>query len=234
MRTVTDAEIVGWIGRLGAVGVEHVATGFEMERGVARERLVCLQKAGVLGSAERRDDRRSLYWASTAGLSECGLDRLGSWPYVLQGFDHAWQTAQVAVELMRGLPEWGVLSAREIAAIEADSGEPFASVRIGEAGHRMAHLPALVLCSPLARVVPVEVEPRLGTASSLLSVCRGWARARHVSRVYWLAQVGPGLAVHRAVRDARASDRVTVLELDDVSLLVASECAREDASDALL
>jgi hypothetical protein len=233
MRSVTDAEIVSWIGRLGSVGVEHVAAWFGMDGSVAHKRLASLQRDGLLGYGERRDNHRCLYWASTAGLSQCGLDRLSLWPCVPQEFDHAWQIAQVAVELMRGLPEWEVLSAREIAAIEADSGERFASIGIGEAGCRTTHFPALALCSPLARVVPVEVEPQPGTASSLLSVCRGWARARHVNRVYWLTQVGPGLAVRRAVRDAYASDRVTVLQLDDIPLLVASECAIEEASDVL-
>ena len=103
---------------------------------------------------------------------------------------------------MCGLPDWQVLTAREIAAIEAASGEPYASARVSQDGRWTAHLPALALCSPLARVVPVEVQPRLGTVASLLSVCRGWARARHVSRVYWLTQPRPGLAVRRAVESA--------------------------------
>jgi hypothetical protein len=233
MRSVTDAEIVSWIGRLGAVGAEHIEARFGIERDIAHKRLACLQWEGVLGCAKRPGDSQALYWASKTGLSQCGLERLGVWECGPLGFDDALQVAQTAVELMRDLPEWQVLSSREISAIEADSGEPFASVRIFEDGCWTTHSPALVLCSPLARVVPVEVQPRLGTTSSLLAICRGWVRARHISRVYWLTQPSPALAVRRAVRSARASDRIMVLDLHDISLLVASECAREEASDAL-
>jgi hypothetical protein len=40
--------------------------------------------------------------------------------------------------------------------------------------------------------------------------------------------------VRRAAREALATDRVTVLGFDDISLLVASECAREEANNDLL
>jgi hypothetical protein len=233
MRSVTDAEIVSWIGRLGASGAEHVAARFGIELDVAHKRLVCLRRDGVLRCAKRPGDSQVLYWASKTGLSQCGLERLGAWECGALGFDDVLQVAQTAVALMRGLPEWQVLSSREISAIETDSGEPFASVRILEDGRWKTHSPALVLCSPLARVVPVEVQPRVGTPSSLLAICRGWARTDRISRVYWLTQPKPALAVRRAVRSARASDRIMVLDLHDISLLVASECAREEAGDVI-
>jgi len=229
MRAVTDVEIVDWIGRLGAAGAQHVAARFAMEPSLAGERLARLVRDGTLEHTQR-PGANELYWASNAGLEERGLDRLGPWQPEADIFHHAWTVAQVASELALGLPEWEVLSAREIAAVETGSGEPFASVRIG-ADRRLS---ALVLCSPCARVVPVEIEPpSRDTAAGLVSVCRGWARASHVSRVYWLAKTGPGLVVCRAVREAHASDRLTVLGLDDVSLLVASEEAREDVIDVL-
>ena len=234
MRTFVDAEIVGWIGRLGAAGAQHVAALFEMDPALVRERLECLVSEGRLEQAERPDGQ-DLYWASKAGLSEHGLDRLGVWQLDPNDLDHAWTVAGVAVELTLGLIDWDVLSAREVALMDADSGELFASVRVGEDGQRTTRVPALVLCSPLGRAVPIEIEPSRDTAwSSLVSICRGWASARHVNRVYWLARTGPGLRVRRAVREAHASDRVTVLGLDDVALLTASEAAQEDAIDALL
>jgi hypothetical protein len=234
MRTVSDREIVEWIGRLGAAGTEHVAARFELDRRAVEERLVSLQREELLEGAEG-SARRGMYWASATGLAGCGLERLGGWQDGhLEGFEHAWQVAQVAVELMHGLPDWSVLSAREIAAIEAESGERFASVDVGFGGLRRVHVPTLVLSSPGARIVPVEVQPALGMDSSLLSICRSWGRARHVNRVYWLAELGPGRAVRRIARKALATDRITVLGLDDVPLLVASEAAREEANDALL
>lgn len=229
--SVGDAEIVEWIGRLGAAGAEHVAVRFAMTRALARERLENLQREGLLEAAAL-GARRRLYWASTAGLGQCDLQRLGYWPHKPQGLDHAWQIAQVAVELQVGLPDWEVLSAREVAAIEAGSGEQFASVLVGPLS--TVHLPALVLCSPRTRVVPVEVQPPLGGEFPLVSICRAWRNARHVSRVYWLANFGPDRSVRRAINETHASDQMTVLGLDDVALLIASEAAREEAVDVLL
>jgi hypothetical protein len=233
MRSVTDAEIVGWVSRLGAVGSEHVAAWFEIEQDEARQRLVHLEQGRLLGCAKRQDDSRVLYWASRTGLSECGFQHLGVWDGGAFSIEDTLHVAQAAVELMRGLPDWQVLSAREIAAIEAVSGEPFASVQVSGEGRWKTHRPTFVLCSPSARVVPVEVHPGMASVSSLRATCRGWARARDVGRVYWLAHYTPSLAVRRAVHEARASERIMVLDLRDISLLLASECAREEASDVL-
>lgn len=232
MRSVTDAEVVGWVGRLGAVGPEHVAAWFRIDLGIAAERLLGLERDGLLGCARRGDDGRVLYWASKRGLSESGLKHLSVWESGATGFDDALQVADTAVELIRGLPEWQFLTTREIAAIEAASGR-FASVQVSDEGSWTTHRPTFVLCSPSGRVVPVEVQPSVRSVSLLREVCRGWVRARDVSRVYWLARSRPLLATRRAVSEARGSERIMVLDLRDVALLVASEYAREDASDAL-
>lgn len=137
------------------------------------------------------------------------------------------------MQLGLGLPDWDVLSAREIVAIEADSGEQFASVCVRGRGHCTVHIPALALESPGGRVVPVEVQPSL-IAGGLVSLCRAWGRAEHFGRVYWLAPVGPGRVVRRAAREARATGRVMVLDVEDIMLLVASERAREEVIDDLL
>jgi hypothetical protein len=234
MRTGIDAEIVCWIGRLGAASAEHVATRFGIDRCVARERLASLHQEGMLERAEGPDAHHGLYWASAAGLRCFGLERFGVWREGPEGVEHAWLVAQVAVQLERGLPDWDVLSAREIVAIEADSGEQFASVRVGERGRWSVHVPAFVLASPGTRVVPIEVQLPLGSESALVSICRGWTRANHVGRVYWLATVGPGRAVRRAARETRATDCVVVLDVEDILLLVTSERAREEISDDLL
>jgi hypothetical protein len=233
MRTGMDGEIVCWIGRFGAASAEHVAERFGIDRSVARERLASLSQEGMLERFQQPDASHGLYWASVAGLSCFGLERFGVWREGPEGVEHAWLVAQVAVQLGLGLPDWDVLSAREIVAIEADSGEQFASVCVRGRGHCTVHIPALALESPGGRVVPVEVQPSLTAVGGLVSLCRAWGRTEHFGRVYWLAPVGPGRAVRRA-REARASDSVMVLDVEDIMLLVASERAREEVIDDLL
>jgi len=234
MRTGIDVEIVCWIGRFGAASAEHVAERFGIDRSAARERLVSLGQEGLLERFERPDASHGLYWASKAGLRCFGLERFGVWREGPEGVEYAWLIAEIAVQLERALPDWIVLSAREIVAIEADSGKQFASVRVGERGHWRMHVPALALESPSDRIVPVEVQQSSGGESGLVAVCRGWRRAEHVGRVYWLSPVGPARAVRSAAREARATERVMVLDLRDMMVLVASERAREEVKDDLL
>lgn len=49
------------------------------------------------------------------------------------------------------------------------------------------------------------------------------ARARHIGHVYYLAAPAAGRAVSRAVGEARARDRITVLELADTRGIVQAE-----------
>jgi DNA-binding IclR family transcriptional regulator len=48
MQTERDAEIVDWIGRLGAAGAGHVMRSFRMSRSIVYERLHSLTKDGLL------------------------------------------------------------------------------------------------------------------------------------------------------------------------------------------
>jgi hypothetical protein len=234
MQTERDAEIVHWIGRLGPVGAEHVMRRFGMSRSMAYERLHSLTQDGLLAHHMMLFARPGMYSATKAGLYWQNLTRLGVARVRPGGFEHAWQVSQTAVELYLSLPGWQILSERELRAVEADSRELYASVQVGQVdGHPVLHRPDLVLASPDGRVVPIEVELSVKSASRLAAICRGWARARHIGSVYYLAAAGPGRAVQRAVRTASATDRVSVLALDDVPLLAARESAREEVGNVL-
>ena len=75
VQTEKDAEIVDWVGRLGAAGAEHVMARFAMGRSWAYARLSRLveDSTGALPPAWvlRRPDRR----ASVAGLQRFGAHR---------------------------------------------------------------------------------------------------------------------------------------------------------------
>jgi hypothetical protein len=172
-----------------------------------------------------------LYLATAEGLRWQGLDRLGVYRVGPGGFEHAWQVASAAVALYLGLPGWAVVSERELRLAESDRGELLASARVGElpGGRPALHRPDHALIAPDGRMVAVEVELSVKAPRRLAAICRGYARARHLDRVYYLASPPAARAVARAIEETRAQDRITVLSLDDTDKLIAVEC--EGAGD---
>jgi|SRR5580698_8894370 hypothetical protein len=232
MQTEKDAEIVGWVGRIGAAGAEDVMARFGMGRSWAYARLSRLVADGLLEQKTLLYRQPGLYVASAEGLRWCGLTRLGVYRVGPGGFQHAQQVATVAVALHMGLPGRELRSEREIRAAESNDGELVVSVRVGELpGSRPAlHRPDLAVVAPDGRVVAVEVELSVKAPRRLAAICRGYARARHIDHVYYLAAAAAGRAVARAVADTRAGDRIAVLALGDTGSLVGAECG--EASDA--
>lgn len=232
MLTERDARIVDWLARMGAAGAEHVSERLGMFKKTAYARL------GLLADCRLIEHRRILYgWpgiyvATRQGLRWQGLGRLGVMRLSPGGFEHAWNVASVAVALHRELPRWRLLGEREIRALELEDRELLASASVGERGGRpMLHRPDLALVSPSGRVVAIEVERSIKAPGRLRAIARGWARARHVSRVYYLATEPAGRAVSRAVDAVGARDRVAVLASGDVTGLAARELAREEEED---
>ncbi len=230
MQTVRDAEIVGWVGRVGAAGAEHVMRRFRMGQSVAYERLGQLVADGLLERRMLLYRQPGLYVATAEGLRWQGLERLGVHRVGPGGFEHARQVATAAVALHHGLPEAEVLSERELRAREADTGELLASVQLGRlAGGREAlHRPDLAIVASGGRAVAVEVELSVKAPRRLETICTGYARARHLDHVYYLAAPAAARAVTRAVTATRVQGRVTVLAFHDVPALIAAADRGED------
>ncbi len=136
MQTYMDAEIVAWIGRLGAAGAGHVMRCFGLSRTVAYRRLGSLACEGLLEHHAVLFGRPGMYSATMVGLRWQSLGRFGVCSVRPGGFEHAWQVAQASVELGHHLPGWGVLSEREVRSVEADEDGLFASVQVGRVGDR--------------------------------------------------------------------------------------------------
>lgn len=235
MQTNRDGQIVAWIGRLGAAGAEHVMRRFGMGRSSTYNRLMLLERAGLLAHHSVLYERPGMYSATAAGLRWQGLERHGVFKVRPGTFEHIWQVAHAAAELQRALPDWDVLSEREIRLVEADGGSLFASVRVGVVGDdQVLHRPDLALALPGMGVVPVEVELSVKSPARLAKICRGWARARHIDRVYYLATRGPARAVQRAVKATHAEDRVRVLALDAIPTLAAEVLIEREARQVLV
>jgi hypothetical protein len=227
VQTSLDKEIVGWIGRLGAAGAEHVMGRFGMGRSWAYHRLGTLVTDGILELRPVLYRQPGMYVATREGLRWCGLQGLGLFRVSPSGFVHAWELARVAVALHWALEGWHMLSDREIRARESYLGELVASAKAGEtAGYTGVHLAVI---SPEGRTVVVEVELSIKAPRRLQAICRGWARARHISQVYYLAAPAPARAVSRAVQQTRSQDRITVLPLQGACALADTE---QEASDA--
>jgi hypothetical protein len=223
--TCKDVEILGWIGRVGAAGVEHVMRRFEMSRSHVYQRLRGLVRAGLLEWQAVLYRQRGLYLATSEGLRMCGLSRLRTYRLSPSGFVHAGEVAAAAAVLGVGLDGWRLLAEREIRMLEADRGAPAFSAVVGSLpGDRpVLHRPDLAAVSPEGRVIAVEVELSVKAPRRLATICRGWARARGIDAVYYLASSDAARAVARAVAETYAEDRIEVLSVEAVETLVEIE-----------
>ncbi len=219
MHTSRDREIVDWIGRLGAAGPEHVMERFGMGRSSAYSRLRSLAVGGLLEQRGLLHRQPALYVATKEGLRWCGLQRLGLASVGPGIFRHASETARVAAELAN-LPGSGrVLSERVLRVEEADAGRLIASAKIGElpGGAPAVHRPDLAVLTVDGAVFAIEVELSPKAPRRLQAICTAWARARHVDVVYYLAGPEAAAGLARAVRVARAGEKIVVFELDQAA-----------------
>ena len=225
MQATLDSEIVSWIGKLGAAGANHVVAHFALGRSSAYQRLATLVRRRLLVQHLLLYGRPALYVATRRALRWRGLDGLGPCRISAGRFEHAWQIADAAVALTTGLPDWMLLSDREILWHERQRHELLASARVGSrgGGSMALHRPDLALISPQGRVVTIEIELTVKKPSSLVAICGGWARARHVDAVYYLASSPAARAVSRAAQKTRAEDRLKILPLGQTAEVVRLE-----------
>jgi hypothetical protein len=234
MQTQKDAQIVGWLGRIGAASAEHVMVRFGMGRSWAYARLSRLVSDGLLEQRTLLYRQPGLYIATAEGLRWTFLERFGVYKVGPGGVKHATELAGAAVALHGAFPGWELLSERELRVTEADEGRTIASVSLGElpGGRPALHRPDLALIASGDRVLSIEIELSVKAPRRLQAICRAYARARHVDHAYYLATPPAARAVARAVAETRSQDRITVLALDDVASLVAAE--RQEAGRVAL
>lgn len=229
MQTDRDAQIVAWIGRLGAAGGVHVSERFGVSRCRAYQRLGCLVADGLLEHRTLLHRRPGLYSATRRGLRWQGLGRLSMFQVRPGSYEHAWQVATAATALCRALPGWRMIGEREIIALEAEDSRLFASAVIGSGASQVKRRrPDLALESPSGRVIAIEVELSIKAPTRIQKICRSWARANHVGHVYYLAEPRTRESVLRAVDETRTKDRITVLALENVASIAEREVGGDD------
>jgi hypothetical protein len=207
--TVRDGELVEWLGRLGAGGVEHVMARFGIGRTVAYRRLAACVQAGVVERARLVHGEPSLYVATRLGLAYVGLSQLEVRRVSVASVRHWHACADVALGLAA---EGRVRSVRELRVAEREAGRPIASARIGDlpGGRPKLHRPDLVLGRADGSTVAIEVELAVKGASRLERILRGYAHNQQVTGVRYYASPQAARAVRRASRLARTTDLVEV------------------------
>lgn len=211
-----DRELVGWVGRLGAVEVRQVGERFGVGRSVAYGLVARLIEAGLLERLGLLRGEPALIRATESGLRFAGLGlpvariRLGE-------LRHWIACAEVALWAEATYGSEDLISERELRFAERLEGGPIASAVTGELadGRQVLHRPDLVVTNG-ERPTAIEVELTPKAPARLRAIVRAWRRARHVERVVYFCPRGPTeQAVERAVAATHAGQRIEVREFGD-------------------
>jgi len=201
------------VGRHGAVTVEDVMRATGVGRTMAYRRIARCAEAGLLERLAVLHCEPALIRATREGLRYAGL------PFPVAEISpgsvtHWLRCAATAHALCEHFGAERVLTEREIAYAERMEGRPLASAEIGTLrnGERQLHRPDLAALTAEG-MLAVEVELTPKSPSRLAKIMSAWRAARWVSKVSYVSPPGQTRrAVKRAVKTARADNKVVVLE----------------------
>ncbi|HXV05118.1 MAG TPA: hypothetical protein VFP23_04370 [Solirubrobacterales bacterium] len=204
-----DRELIRYVGRHGAVSIEHVMAALRMGRTVAYRRVAVLIEAGFLARLSLLHAEPSLLCATRAGLRYAGLG-LSPAPVSPGSVDHYLRCASTAQLLAEEFGAERILMERELVMWERIEAKPIASARLGE---RRLHRPDLAVFDE-AGTIAIEVELSAKAPRRLAAIMRGWRRASWVAGVrYYCAAGAARRAVERAVLKTHSGERVSVFEV---------------------
>lgn len=215
--TSRDGQIVRWVGRIGAVTVDQVASRFDLGRSVAYERVAACVEAGLLSRVRVLHRAPAFLVATRAGLRLAGL----TLPVVRVSpalANHHLACGVVAVWLERAYGHGSVLSERELVFEERLAGRALASARVGtlESGAPKLHRPDFA-AETGQKWTAVEVELTAKAPRRLERILRAWRRAGVGEVLYVVAPGTTQRALERAVKATRSDDAVRIVSLEDVS-----------------
>lgn len=211
-------ELLCWAAGLGAVTAEALAVRDGTTTCSARAKLAGAVRVGALTSHRPLTGWPALYTVTPSGLRAAGLAGLRPTRVGPASARHQIACAMASVWLEHGYPHHLVVGERALREHERLRGAPLASVVLGGAHVQQAlHRPDLVLLAQAGtreRAIAVEVELTVKAPRRLVSICRAWARSRHVDGALYLAPPEVERALLRAIDAARAGDRVGVVPLE--------------------
>lgn len=209
-----DQELVRFVGRHGAVAIEHVMAATGVGRTMAYRRVAACVERGLLERLDLVRAEPSLLRATRQGLRYAGLGL--DVARISPGSVNHWLCcASTALALGDEFGQHAVVTEREIRLHEQIEGKPIASARIGEQsdGEPRLHRPDLAV-SIDGRLIAIEVELTPKAPRRLVGLIRAWRRARWVAETrYYCAPGATRRGVEKAVRSARAEERVRILEV---------------------
>jgi hypothetical protein len=203
-QAIRRAAMIAWIETLGAITAEALAVREELSAAVARERL---DEAVELGLLERHAvlvGYSDLYATTGAGRRLARKHSGAGWyPYpeglraarvTIKETRHTIACASVVAALERRYPDHRVIAERELHREESRRGRRLASVDVRRRGETQSHFPDVVIWPPAPPGEPppspiaVEVELTAKWKEDLTTICRGWARGRHLGAVVYYAE----------------------------------------------
>jgi hypothetical protein len=229
--------IVRWAAGMGAVTAEAVAVHLGVSPASARGRLQAAEAERLLQRCRPLTGHSALYTVTRAGLHRADVRGLDPCTVSASNALHLIECARVAAALERCYPDHRVQGERELRGEERERHRALASAElgVGARGAGLRHRPDLVLwpTDPDGGLpVAVEVELTVKAPERLAAICRGWARARCVAGVLYLAPPAVERAVLRAIDRAQARERVVVVPLDALSEHFAAPAERTVPSGA--
>jgi hypothetical protein len=207
-----------WAARIGAVTAAALARREGCSVASARARLDAAARSGLLERSRPLAERPALYTLTRSGLRMSGLPGIEPARVSAANAWHAIVCAAVAAELELSYPDHRLIGERELRRDEREAGQLLASAPLGSGpdGATLAHRPDLVLW-PEERdgllPVAVEVELTVKAPRRLREICRAWARCRCVAGVLYLVSTEVRRPLERAIADARAGERIVVVDL---------------------
>lgn len=212
---VARLEIVRWTAQMGAVTAEALAHREQASVASARARLLVAVREELLLRAQPLLGRPALFSATRAGMRLAGVSGLQPARISAANARHAIACAGAAAALERAYPDHRVMGERELRRDEHERSAALASARLGGVpdGTTLLHRPDLVLWPPAPRALPiaVEVELTIKAPRRLASICRAWARCACVAGVIYIAPAEVRGALERAISDAQASERISLI-----------------------
>jgi hypothetical protein len=205
-----DRELLRFIGRHGAVSIEHVMAALGTGPTMAYRRVAACVERGLIVRVPVLRDEPSLLIATRDGLRYAGL----SLPLAVSpgSVEHWLRCASVALELGERHGHERVLTEREVGAAEQIERRPIASAKLGElpSGRPRLHRPDLALLLG-ERPTAIEVELTAKSPRRLDQILRAWRRASWVAEVRYLCPPGASRrALERAIARTRTEGCVRV------------------------
>jgi hypothetical protein len=214
-RLSRDQELVRFVGRHGAVALEHVMTELGVGRTAAYRRIAACEERGFVQRLRLLREEPNVLRATRAGLRFAGL---GLRVAVVSpaSVNHWLRCASMAQHLALEFGAERILTERELRFAEQIEGQPIASAKLGERpdGRPRLHRPDLAALCEEGRVIAFEVELTPKAPQRLEQLIRAWRRASWVAEVrYYCAPGKTRRGVERAIANTHSQGRVHAMEV---------------------